>query len=275
LISAYGNDYYLANTYNFTTTAVQGYSLPDGSPSFIDSTGAQSPKFYKLLGVDLQYSASPSGYVTVKRFEFIERNKYAYPNTAINWYGYTNLRYRIQGDQLFLVPIPMAGQTVRVWYAPAPTNLQFRLPAGMNSGVNVIGSMTDTTGISIGMNITGTGIPSNTTVSGIGSTTLTLSANTVATLTSNLISAWSDSTLIEGIAGWEEFVIIDAAIKAQGKQENDSSNLWLERNAMVERIHSMSEGRDAGQAQHVSDVMGANYWSDDGDGMGFGGSGGY
>lgn len=257
LLSAYGNDYYVATTYSFTTTNAQSYGLPDGSPAYVSSDGTQAPKFYKLLGVDLQYSSSPSGYVSLKRFEFIERNKFASPNTSVSWNGYSNLRYRLEGDNLFLVPIPMVGQTARIWYAPAPTNLQFRLPAASVAASAVLGSMSDTTGVTIGMNITGTGIPANTTVSAVGSTTITLSQNASASLTSTLASIWSDSTLIEGIAGWEDFVIVDSAIKAQGKQENDTSNLWTERAAMVERINAMAEGRDAGQAQHVSDVLGA------------------
>lgn len=275
LTSAYGNDYYLATTYQFTTTTAQQYNLPDGSPSYLDSSGNQAVKFYKLLGVDLQYSASPSGFVTLKRFEFIERNKYAYPNTAVNWYGYTNMRYRIEGNTLYLVPIPQAGQTVRMWYVPAPTNLQYRLQGATVNASNVVGSITDTTGLTIGMNITGSGVPANSTITAVGSTTVTISQNANSSLTTSLLSMWTDNVLIDGIAGWEQYVIVDAAIKAQNKQENDASALILERQAMVERINAMAEARDAGQAQHVSDVLGANYWADWGDGGGFGGWGGY
>ena len=274
LVGAYGNDYYVASSYNFVTTNTQANALPDGSPSFVSSDGTQAPKFYKLLGVDLQYSASPSGYVSLRRYEMIDRNKYAYPNTAINWWGYTNLRYRLQGNYLYLVPIPMSGQTVRVWYVPAPTSLQFRLPGYTVAGSNVIGSMTDTTGITVGMNLSGTGFQSTTTVSAVGSTTITTAATATASLNSTLISAWNDNTLVEGIAGWEEFIVVDAAMKSQGKQENDASLLAGQRQDIVARIQAMAEGRDAGQAHHVSDVMGMNYWADD-DNFGPWGMGGY
>jgi hypothetical protein len=101
-----------------------------------------------------------------------------------------------------------------------------------------------------------------------------MSANALSSQNATIVTAWSDATLIEGIAGWEEFVILDAAIKAQGKQENDTSELQLARQAMVERIHAMAEARDAGQAFHVSDALGANgmMYDDDTGGWGFGGS---
>src|SRR5437868_757552 len=59
LVAAYGNDYYVAAPYALTITGEQFYDLPSN--------------FYKLLGVDLQYSAAPTGWITLKRFEFIER----------------------------------------------------------------------------------------------------------------------------------------------------------------------------------------------------------
>lgn len=260
LVAAYGNEYFFATNYAFGITNAQSYSLPDGTPSFQNANGTQAQKFYKLLGVDLQYSSSPSGYVTLRRFEFIERNKYAYPNTAINWNGYSNLRYRIEGNSLFFIPVPMAGQTARIWYIPAPTSLQFLLPVVTAQG-GTICSLSDTTGLAAGMNAFGSGIlSSNTTISTLSSNSVTLSAAALSTNPSSILSFWSDSTTLDGIAGWEESIIIDAAIKALIKQESDFAPLALQKQAMKERIEGMAEGRDAGQAQHVSDVLGANAW---------------
>lgn len=281
LIAAYNNDYYVANAYQFSTTSAQSYPLPDGSTNFRDITGNVAQKFYKLLGVDLQYSSSPSGFVTLKRFEFIERNKYAYPNTAVNWNGYSNLRYRVQGDALSIVPIPMVGQTVQVWYAPAPTNLQFRLPGYTVQGSNVIGSLTDTTGIQVGMNITSTltqgVLLPNMTVLAVGSTTLTISSASLSSSGPTIFNMWSDSTLMEGISGWDQFVIIDAARKAMSKVEFDATDMKQERDAMMAELQAMAEARDIGQAFHTSDVLGANAWAydDENGGWGMGGGGGW
>lgn len=274
LVAAYGNDYHVATTYQFQVGSTSFVALPDGTPSFTNSSGGQAQKFYKLLGVDLQYSASPNGWVTLRRFEFIERNKYAYPNTAVNWSGYTNLRYRLEGNNLYFIPLPMTGQTARIWYIPAPTSLQFTLPCTTTLNATLVG-LTDTTGLATGMNVYGSGIPDNTILSSVGSTSVIVSNSVSATQSSAILSFWSDSTTLDGISGWEEYIVIDAAIKAQIKQENDWQGLAAQKLAMSARIESMAVGRDAGQAQHVSDALGANSWSgyggDDG-GWGMGGN---
>lgn len=55
LISAYGNDYYVATQYQFNVTSNQQYPLPNGTPTYRNVNGTTAQKFYKLLGVDLQY----------------------------------------------------------------------------------------------------------------------------------------------------------------------------------------------------------------------------
>lgn len=273
LVGAYGNDYYVATTYQFTTANAQAYPFPDGTANFLDTTGSTAAKFYKLLGVDLQYSASPNGWLTMRRFEMIERNRYAMPNTQTNWVGYTNLRYRVQGNNIYLTPIPQTGQLVQLWYIPTPTNLQYRLQGGVTGSSSVV-TLLDTTGLSPGMNITGTGINDNQTIVTVGTTSVIVSSNSFASGTSVLCSMWSDSTMVEGVAGWEQFIILDSALKSQGKQENDTSWIAVERQAMKEEIEALAEARDAGQAFHVSDVMGANgVWGSDESGFGMGGNG--
>lgn len=276
LISAYGNEYSVATTYQFNVGSSQLYPLPDGTPAFMNTSGAIAAKFYKLLGVDIQYSSSPNGWVTLKRFEFIERNKATFPNVAVNYIPYSNLRYRIEGNNLMFMPVPQSGQLMQVWYIPAPSSLQYTVPCATTLSSTSV-TTSDVTGFSNGMNVYGSGIQSNTTITGINSTTatITLSKLATATLPSSIISFWNDAKTIDGIAGWEEYVIIDAAIKAQIKQESDIQPLLLQKQAMKERIEAMAEGRDVGQAQHVSDVLGANAFGFDNDGFGDGSGGGY
>lgn len=271
LISAYGNDYHVATTYQFQVGQSQFVTLPDGTPSFQNSDGTQAQKFYKLLGVDLQYSSSPSGWVTLKRFEFIERNKYAYPNTAANWNGYSNLRYRLEGNNLMLIPIPMAGQTARIWYIPAPTSLQFQLPVVTANG-GTIGSISDTTGLSQGMNAASlAALSANATISTLSSISVTFSSAAIASSPSSIISFWNDSQTLDGISGWEEYVIVDAAIKGQIKQEGPIEPLMMQKAELKQRIEAMAEGRDAGQAHHVSDALSCNSYGWNGTGGGMGG----
>lgn len=273
LVAAYGNDYFVSAYYNFQLGNSQFYSLPDGTPSFVDENGNIASKVFKLIDVDLQYSASPSGWLTLKRFEEIERNKYAWSNVAVTWLGYTNLRYRLSGTNLMFAPTPMPGQGARIRYIPTPRNLQYMLPGYCVQGSSVIGSMSDTTGVVGGMNCYSflqNVVPNNTTVLSVTTTTMTLSSNALASVNANTFAMWTDATMVDGISGWDEFVILDSAIKAQIKQEGPSQELMAERQSMIAEIEAMAEGRDAGQAQHVSDALGANsysvngYGSDDG-----------
>lgn len=274
LVAAYGNDYFISSYYNFTLGASQFYSLPDGTPNFVDADGNIASKVFKLIDVDLQYSGSPSGWLSLRRFEEIERNKYAWSNVAVTWLGYTNLRYRLSGTNLMFAPLPMSGQVARIRYIPTPRNLQYMLPGYSVAGSSIIGSMSDTTGVVTGMNAFSflqNVIPLNTTVLSVTTTTMTLSSNALASVNANTFAMWTDATMVDGISGWDEFVIIDAAIKAQIKQEGPSQELMGERQLMIAEIEAMAEGRDAGQAQHVSDALGANgYCMDGDDGFGFG-----
>lgn len=90
IVQAYGADY-------FTQTPSGGYTfLTDGINQFF----ALPADFFKLLGVDVQVS-SPSQWVSLKTFPFADRNRLS----------------------VFNNPIPMAGQTIRVFYIPRVTVL--------------------------------------------------------------------------------------------------------------------------------------------------------
>jgi len=65
-----------------------------------------------------------------------------------------------------------------------------------------------------------------------------------------------DSDSFDGINGFEEWVILDVAIKARIKEESDVSDLVLERNIIREEIKSDAKARDRGEGNRVSDVNG-------------------
>jgi len=146
----FGDDYFVAIPYTYTT------------PGHIDPTNQASlfplpTDFYALLGVEVALNpADPNSWVTLRKFEFIQRNLWNFPN-VYTFYGITNLRYRLNGNNLMIVPIASAGQTVRIWYVPRPNQLI------------------------------------------------------------------TDTQIVDGISGWEEYVVVDACIKALVKQEQDVS----------------------------------------------------
>lgn len=126
LITTY-EDYNVATPVQFTTSGSTFlYALPNGANSFqnaVDNTTFVPKPFYKLLGVDLQTQNAGNGYVTVHKFNFIDRNQFFYPNTASTIYGVFNMRYRMMGANIEFIPTPSANQVIRLWYIPRLTEL--------------------------------------------------------------------------------------------------------------------------------------------------------
>jgi hypothetical protein len=112
IVQKFGDDYYMATPYSFTTDGINElFALP--------------ADFFKVIAVDLQLNGSGSNtYVTLRPFTVMERNRWALPY-AVTWalpFG-TNLRYRINGSNIWLSPLPMAGLVLRLRYAPRFTSL--------------------------------------------------------------------------------------------------------------------------------------------------------
>ncbi len=128
LITVY-EDYYIASPIQFPIVNANQflYPLPNGSNTFQDALNPSNtvtpPAFYKLMGVDLALNNATNAYVTVNKFNFIDRNRLVYPNTASTIYGVFNLQYRVIGSNIEFIPTPTAGQTIRLWYIPRMTEL--------------------------------------------------------------------------------------------------------------------------------------------------------
>ncbi len=120
-------EYFVADPVQFQTAANQSlYPLPDGATTFINgNTGASfvAPSFYKFKGQDLGVSTASNAFVTINKFNFIDRNQFVYPNTASTIYGVFNLRYRLQGQNIKFMPTPTANQTLQMWYIPRLNSL--------------------------------------------------------------------------------------------------------------------------------------------------------
>lgn len=116
-------DYFIATPVQFQSDGSTSlYPLPNGSNTFLNGLNtAQTvtpPPFYKLTGVDLAMNSATNAYVTVNSFNFIDRNRYVYPNTSSTIYGVFNMQYRLIGTNIELIPTPSAGQGIRLWYIP-------------------------------------------------------------------------------------------------------------------------------------------------------------
>lgn len=185
LIQKFGDDYYVATPYTYTTDQTQQlYALPND--------------FYKLLICEVALNpADQNSWVTLRQFQFIQKNLWNYPN-QYTFYGITNLRYRLNGSNLMIVPYPSGGQTIRIWYAPRQSQL-----------IN-------------------------------------------------------DTQIIDGINGYEEYVVVDCCIKALTKREEDPTIFGLQKQALLTRIDAAAGNRNIGEPQCVSDSKVRNFaWTDD------------
>lgn len=187
LVTLY-EDYFVAPVFTMQTDGItQLYALPNGV--ITDALTAQkAAPFYKLIGVDLGLSGNSNAWVTLKKFDFVSRNRYVFPQLTTTYLGVFNLRYRLIGNQIEFIPIPSAGQYIRLWYIP------------------------------------------------------------------RLSEPLKDTDLLDGVSGWTEYVIVDAAIKALTKEESDVSALAMRKAALIKRIEESAMNRDAGMPDTISDV---------------------
>ena len=122
LITVY-EDYFVTTPAQFSTDGnTYLYQLPDGVTVFQNGVtgldGYVAPPFYKLMGVDLAVQTANNAWVTMDKFNFMDRNRFVYPNTASTIYGVFNMQYRLLGDKIEFIPTPSARQLIRIWYIP-------------------------------------------------------------------------------------------------------------------------------------------------------------
>lgn len=186
LITVY-EDYYVASRLSITTDGTSSqYDLPNGQ----NYSGASA--LYKLYGVDCGLDSSENAWVTLKKYNFIDRNRFVYPQAAGLILGFANMQYRLVGSTIKFMPIPSGSQTIGLWYFP-------RRPWMLR-----------------------------------------------------------DTDVLDGVNGWEEYVILDAACKALRKEESATSELMAAKIAMKKRIEESAVNRDAGQPETISDVRRMN-----------------
>lgn len=78
--------------------------------------------FYKLDGVDLALDNS-GRYLTLRPFQFLERNKFRSSlNFATAPFGQV-YRYIIVGNTIQFLPLPSSTATIQLWYTPEPVTI--------------------------------------------------------------------------------------------------------------------------------------------------------
>ena len=132
LIGSYEDYFATQIVYILTNGSIQYYPVPDGVANYLGGnfngvSGTPAQAFYKIAGMDLAVNTSMTSpsWVTLKKYNFIDRNKYVYPNSTSTIYGVYNQAYRLMGQQIDFIPVPAGNQTIRMWYTPRlPSLLQ-------------------------------------------------------------------------------------------------------------------------------------------------------
>lgn len=108
-----------------TNGTTQYYPVPNGVSNYLGGnyngvSGAPAKRLYKLVGMDLNVNTSTTSpaWVTLRKYNFIDRNKFVYPNSTSTIYGVYNMGYRWMGTNINFIPTPSGNQIVRAWYAP-------------------------------------------------------------------------------------------------------------------------------------------------------------
>lgn len=72
----------------------------------------------------------------------------------------------------------------------------------------------------------------------------------------NFTALSADTDTVDGVNGWEEYIVVDAAIKCAIKDEmTDYTGLMAQKAALSKRIHDMAAERDAGEPEVIGDVQ--------------------
>lgn len=64
---------------------------------------------------------------------------------------------------------------------------------------------------------------------------------------------------VDGVNGWEEYIIVDTCIKALTKEESDVSVFAMQKASLLKRIEEMAANRDVGETQRITDVTMGGY----------------
>jgi len=235
IIENFNEDYFTTSHSFSLTSGTDSYSLPSD--------------FYKSRGVDLVVTNTES--VPLRRYNWAERTRNSVTVRARDY------RYRIQKGSIIFTPLPSTNDSIKIFYIPDPRKLESVTPSGVTRGTTTTYTVSSHSFVADDVvNVSGflaDDYNSQQTVQSVTNTTIVTDLNS---------SALSDPTLIGTVesvfdfySGWDEYVIIDSAIKILIKEEADVTALLLQKNQMRERIITESQNRDAGEPQTVTDVV--------------------
>ena len=231
----FNEDYFTTSTTISLTSGTDSYSLPSD--------------FYKLRGVDLVVTSTES--VPLRRYNWAQRKR-----NSLTVYA-RDYRYRLQKNSIVFTPVPSTSDSVKLFYIPSPRKLESVTPSGVTTGSTTTYTVSSHSFVADDVvNVSGflaTDYNSQQTVQSVTATTI------VTDLDSSALSAPTSIGTVESVfdfyTGWDEYIILDSAIKMLVKEEQDVTGLMVQKNMLKERMITESQNRDAGEPQTVTDVV--------------------
>jgi hypothetical protein len=105
--------------YDLLVGAFEDYRITQTTLTISTGNALNLPAdFYKLRGVDFSESASTDQWVSLRPFNFQERNQFRERNRVFSRSRNFDLRYRILGAQILIEPANAAQGSYRLWYTP-------------------------------------------------------------------------------------------------------------------------------------------------------------
>tara|TARA_Y100000004_G_scaffold175097_1_gene214404 strand:+ start:1484 stop:2365 length:882 start_codon:yes stop_codon:yes gene_type:complete len=238
--SANSEDYFLESSTVQLVSGTKTYSLPSD--------------FYKGRGVDLTVGSDT---IPLRRFNFTQRNvgsRYSVSRT---------MRYRFQGNVLAINPKPSTADTLTVWYIPTPKKFLEVTPSAVSRGSTTTWTVPSGHGFVAddtitGVNFLATDYNVDQTISSVTATTIVTDLDSSAL--SDPTSYGSLETRLDFYAGWDEYVILCAAMDALIKEEADITAIMVSKDQVRQRILAVAEMRDLGEPVTVTDI--STYYTD-------------
>jgi len=235
IIENFNDDYFTTSNTFSLTSGTDTYDLPSD--------------FYKSRGVDLVVSSTES--VPLRRYNWAQRTR-----NSVTVYA-RDYRYRIQKGSIVFTPAPSSNDSIKLWYIPSPKRLLSKTTTAITRGSTTMWT-TGSHEFVVGDTITGQGFLAtdynvDQTVTAVGTNTVTTDLD--STGLADPTSYGTIESRFDFYAGWDEYLIVDSAIKMQVKEEQDVTGLMVQKNQLVERIITESQNRDAGEPQVVTDVV--------------------
>lgn len=241
---------------------------------YTSSDGHKATDVYQVRGVDAVYSDNCT--VNLPRFNWEERNIYA-ATPALTPY-FPIIAYRVLmnpttgNDAIQLIPDNSNGASkLRVWYYPNPKNSAYSASIVNPKGSPIV-VLTPGTYYNVAVHGgNGGGMEATVVIDASGNIISVDVTNYDSGYTNEFTYDFNPNAIysgspkvslvglmsicqVDGRSGWEEWTVVDAAMKLLAKEESDTSQLEREAARIWARIMKSMANRDAGQAKRITDV---------------------